>query len=58
MILWFYLVVTWNGDVLPRHGFKDMEACDRHRSATARQFSGTVRDITDCIGVPIKGERN
>lgn len=56
-ILWFFLVVSWNGDVTAYHGFKDDADCATQRARYAKRMVSIVRDVTDCIGVPIREGR-
>lgn len=53
MILWFFLIVTWNGTVEVHHGFKDFETCATKQAQTAEQFRGLVRHVSLCIGLPL-----
>ncbi len=56
-ILWFFLVVSWNGEVTAFHGFKDDADCSTKRAQYAKDMARLVRDVTDCIGVPIREGR-
>lgn len=57
MILWFFLIISWNGDVLVKHGFSSLESCANSQAQLARLLKPTVREVTDCIGVPIGPEK-
>lgn len=54
-ILWFFLVITMNGQVEAYYGFYGAADCQDRQVFTAKQMKGLVRDVTDCIGIPIKG---
>lgn len=54
-VLWFFLVVSLNGEVIAYHGFPDEQDCFKKQEFMVQRMKGVVRDITSCIGVPIKG---
>ena len=54
-ILWFFLVVSLNGEVIAYHGFHDQGNCQAKQAWMVERMKGVVRDITDCIGIPLKG---
>ena len=54
-ILWFFLVVSWNGELTAYHGFPDEADCHEKQLFMKKQLDKVVRDVTDCIGIPIKG---
>lgn len=53
MILWFFLIVSWNGDVLVKHGFPSLEACVKKQAHMSQLLKPTMREVTDCTGIPI-----
>lgn len=53
-ILWFFLAVSLTGEPLVFWGFPDEEDCTKKRNHYAKNMSTVVRDVTDCIGVPVK----
>lgn len=57
VILWFFLAVSWNGEVTAFHGFPNEEDCSAKQQQYTKMMKNRMRDITDCIGVPIKGDR-
>ena len=57
-ILWFFLVISWNGEVTAFHGFIGEEDCTHKRNHYAKNMAKVTRDITECIGVPIKKEQS
>jgi hypothetical protein len=48
-------VVSLNGEVIAYHGFTDEKDCFEKQGFMVQRMKGVVRDITICIGVPIKG---
>lgn len=54
-ILWFFMVISLNGEPTVYHGFPDESDCTKKRNAYASNMSKVTRDVTECIGIPIKG---
>lgn len=54
-VLWFFLVVSWTGDISAYHGFHGAEDCHDKRKSYLSSMHKSVRDVTECIGVPIRG---
>lgn len=53
--LWFFLVVSLNGEVTAFHGFQSSDDCMNKRAAYMTGMKKVVRDITECVGIPVKG---
>lgn len=56
-IIWLFLVVSWNGEVMAYHGFKGEEDCTSKRNTYYASMHKQVRDVTECIGVPVRGRK-
>ncbi len=52
-MLWFFLVITWNGTVEVKHGYATEAACAVKREDAVRQYGERVREVTECIGYPL-----
>lgn len=52
-ILWFFLVISWNGTVEARHGFPNERACYEKQQEVAQLYRGIMREVTVCIGLPL-----
>lgn len=53
-ILWFFLVVSMNGEPTIFWGFPNEADCSSKRDQYAKNMEKVTRDVTPCIGVPIK----
>jgi len=54
-VVWLFLVVSWSGEIMAYHGFHGAEDCGEKRARYMSSMAQTVRDVTECIGVPLRG---
>lgn len=53
-ILWFFLVISLNGEPTVFWGFPNEGDCAAKRDRYAKNMEKITRDVTLCIGVPVK----
>lgn len=53
-VLWFFLVVSLNGEPTVFWGFPNEGECSAKRAVYAKNMAKVTRDVTECIGVPVK----
>ena len=54
-ILWFFLVISMNGEPTIFWGFPNEADCSSKRDQYARNMEKVTRDVSPCVGLPVKG---
>jgi len=53
-VVWFFMILTWNGQVVVPKIYSSLEACRPQQEIAIQQYGKHVRSISVCIGLPIE----